>query len=243
MIIDSIDWAGEACCVCRLNRARAAGYCRWPAGRGLAHGSGRRRAAAPPLSTPCWQRAVNMRACGAAAGEGPVHDPEVYLLDYVPPELRVEASFGGGGGLLAVVARRKHEPVFFPCCVPPAAPARAASGCCAVLLLPTGPSSHAAWCCLPLHPSAGDPPVCGGVCQLHARGGLPVKAGAGAGGALAFLQVLRCAASVCAAGRQGTCAAQMTVARPCYRPRPRPPAPARLPACLRSCPSRGCWPR
>lgn len=24
------------------------------------------------------------------AGEGPVHDPEVYLFDYVPPELRIE---------------------------------------------------------------------------------------------------------------------------------------------------------
>lgn len=30
--------------------------------------------------------------CTPGAGEGPLHDPRVYLLDYVPVELRLEVS-------------------------------------------------------------------------------------------------------------------------------------------------------
>jgi hypothetical protein len=30
--------------------------------------------------------------CPTVAGDGPVHDPEVYLFDYVPPELRIEVG-------------------------------------------------------------------------------------------------------------------------------------------------------
>ena len=76
-------------------------------GQSVTMASRRRRPAAAqraglPAPTACLP-AASARAgttlthiincCRLCAGEQPVHDPEVYLLDYVPPELRVEVSW------------------------------------------------------------------------------------------------------------------------------------------------------